>query len=296
MKLSQMAKDIYRLPESHKAKLLDIYLEALNKMWDPKLYLDSMVDIFKIKEIPTHEKLALQKILTVILWGELAAWKVSASLADQITELEPKLAATSQIMDEARHFIAIQKYFELLDLPPEDPNNITTYGIGKVIEAPNLLHKLIGMQLMVEPVAMSIFQALQNSSVDPVLSSLLQFIMRDEKRHIRFGVNYLPIVLKNTSKINLLSAFFWQTRILLLEVDGLKELEPSFIALGIKPEEVFRLAKTKQSQVLEEILQETKLPLWISKEMQKLFQIKMDVTFSGASLLSSFRKQYMTRS
>jgi hypothetical protein len=48
------------------------------------------------------------------MWGELAAWKISAQLADELEPLEAKLAATSQVHDEARHFYVMHDYLDAL--------------------------------------------------------------------------------------------------------------------------------------------------------------------------------------
>ena len=61
----------------------------------------------------------------MLMWGELAAWRISAQLADRLEPLEMKMAATSQAHDEARHFYVMHDYLELAtgglkELPVEE--------------------------------------------------------------------------------------------------------------------------------------------------------------------------------
>ena len=52
----------------------------------------------------------MAKIASVLLWGELAAWSISADLALKLTDTDAKMAASSQVFDEARHFYVLRDY------------------------------------------------------------------------------------------------------------------------------------------------------------------------------------------
>ena len=51
--------------------------------------------------------------------------------------------------------------------------------------------KFIGMQIIIEGLALAIFNTLRQTTKDPVLKNLLTLVIRDEARHVTFGVNYL---------------------------------------------------------------------------------------------------------
>ena len=51
--------------------------------------------------------------------------------------------------------------------------------------------KFIGMQILIEGLALAIFNTVRNTTTDPVLKNLLTLVIRDEARHVTFGVNYL---------------------------------------------------------------------------------------------------------
>ena len=105
----------------------------------------------------------------------------------------------------------------------------------EVMNADSLAKKLLGMQLMVEPVALTIFQEIRRVAPEPVLAELLVYFERDEARHVAFGVYYLPTVVKDMSFAELTSLITWQLRVFMLELHGLKELKSDFLNKYIYP-------------------------------------------------------------
>lgn len=59
--------------------------------------------------------------------------------------------------------------------------------------------KLIGMQIIIEGLALAAFNTAKDVTPDPVLKDLLYLIIRDEARHVTFGVNYLEEYIENLS-------------------------------------------------------------------------------------------------
>jgi hypothetical protein len=60
--------------------------------------------------------------------------------------------------------------------------------------------KLIGMQIIIEGLALAAFNTAKAVTPDPVLRDVLHLIIRDEARHVTFGVNYLEEFLENLSE------------------------------------------------------------------------------------------------
>ena len=56
--------------------------------------------------------------------------------------------------------------------------------------------KFIGMQIIIEGLALAAFQMLKSISKDPLLTQLLHYVIRDEARHVTFGINYLEDFIK----------------------------------------------------------------------------------------------------
>ena len=60
--------------------------------------------------------------------------------------------------------------------------------------------KFIGMQIIIEGLALAAFQSSRDLTTDPVLKDMLGLIIRDEARHVTFGVNYLEEFVSTLSK------------------------------------------------------------------------------------------------
>src|SRR5437660_1166780 len=114
-----LAQEAIRDTESKMERLERIYHVAQRNAWQGHEILKGLVAKHGTPAIPDRKKEAIARIFTIILWGELAAWIVSADLAERIDDVEAKMAATSQAFDEARHFYVMRDYLLGLgiDLP-----------------------------------------------------------------------------------------------------------------------------------------------------------------------------------
>src|SRR6185503_16687918 len=138
-------------------------------------------------------------VFGVIMWGELAAWKISAELADHLVPLEGRMAATSQAHDEARHFYVMYDYLRELGEVPKHMDRASRVVLDLTLETKSLPKKLLGMQLMIETLALTIFQAVRESRLEPVLADLLRYYEKDEARHVGLGLQMLPGMIKKMS-------------------------------------------------------------------------------------------------
>jgi hypothetical protein len=138
-------------------------------------------------------------VLTRLMWGELAAWLVSAELAERLEDPDARMAASSQVFDEARHFYILRDYVALLHVPvpPLDPYFAT--ALRSLLASRDLTLKLFAMQILVEGAAQAIFRFLSTQGVEPVLSEILPYIERDEARHVGLGILHLPNMLAEKS-------------------------------------------------------------------------------------------------
>ena len=244
------------MSKSDKA-LENIYHRAQEKIWDGREVLEDLLEKHGgITDLSTHEKQALQNIFAVILAGENAAWKISLQLAEMLSTVESRMAATSQAHDEARHFYVMRDYLALTDYVARPIPKPVTEALNMVLKTNNLAKKLLGMQLMVEPVALTIFQEVRRVSPEPILSELLGYFERDEARHVALGVHHLPDVTRDLGIIQIISLIKWQLKIFMLELEGLKQLRHDFEVLGLNIEDVFELAENKQLSALREFVSE----------------------------------------
>lgn len=237
--------------------LESIYHKGQEKIWDGRSVLSELIDKHDgIGDLEPDQSQALQNIFAVILEGEHAAWKISLQLADRLENTEARMAATSQAHDEARHFYVMRDYLRMTGYTPRDIPSSVKQALDMVVRTDSLPKKLLGMQLMVEPVALTIFQEIRRVSPEPVLADLLEYFERDEARHVALGVHHLPAVVKDMKHIHVVSLIAWQLRIFMLELQGLKELKPDFEALGLNIEDIFSLAENKQIGALQDFVAE----------------------------------------
>ncbi|MDP1631016.1 MAG: ferritin-like domain-containing protein [Caulobacter sp.] len=129
--------------------------------------------------------------LSQFLHGEQGAMLVASQLVSCAPTYDAKLYASSQTFDEARHVEVFHKYLteRCKIIYPINPN--LKLLLDKVLTDERWDLKFIGMQVLIEGLALAAFQAMSQSSRDPLLRQILQLVMRDEGRHVAFGVNYL---------------------------------------------------------------------------------------------------------
>jgi len=150
-------------------------------------------------QFPEAKKAAFGKIASVLLWGELAAWSISADLALKLEDTPAKMAASSQVFDEARHFYVLRDYMWRAGIDVSRLGGWSRQLLVELLETENLLYKVVGMQLLVESTAVVLFKMIADSNIEPVLTELLYYFERDEARHVGLGVLTLPDVLSGLS-------------------------------------------------------------------------------------------------
>ncbi|MBM4391999.1 MAG: ferritin-like domain-containing protein [Deltaproteobacteria bacterium] len=230
---------------------LDCKLEALyhrgqEKIWAGKPVLDDLRARYGPPRLAPGTTAALQSVLAVILWGELAAWKVSADLALQIDDFGAKMAATSQAHDEARHFTTMRDYLALHGAVPRALGPASRRMFDEVLLADTTAKKLLGMQFMVEPMALTIFMLLRRKRVEPVLTDLLVLYERDEARHVGLGVLHLPAMVRGMGPAAAADFHAWQLRAYFAQFALLREISGDLRALGISPRDALRIGREKQ--------------------------------------------------
>ena len=134
------------------------------------------------------------------LHGEQGALLVASQLASCAPTYNAKLYAASQTFDEARHVEAFNKYLQVR-LKRSWPIGISLKGLlDKILTDPRWDLKFIGMQVVIEGLALAAFQASRETSNDPVYKEMVGLIIRDEARHVTFGINYLTDFIQTLSE------------------------------------------------------------------------------------------------
>lgn len=134
------------------------------------------------------------------LHGEQGALLVASQLVSCAPTYNAKLYAASQAFDEARHVEVFNKYCQTRLKLMYPVNNALKDILDKILTDPRWDLKFIGMQIIIEGLALSAFNTFKTITPDPVLKDLLHLVIRDEARHVTFGVNYLEQFVKTLSQ------------------------------------------------------------------------------------------------
>lgn len=133
-----------------------------------------------------HASIAFQ--LSQFMHGEQGALIVASQLTGAVPWIDAKYYAASQTMDEARHVEVFSRY--LRDkLEWEWPINKNLKKLlDTIILDQRWDFKYLGMQILVEGLAMAAFANLYQLANEPLVKDLVHYVMRDESRHVAFGV------------------------------------------------------------------------------------------------------------
>ena len=129
--------------------------------------------------------------LSQFLHGEQGALLVASQLVSCAPTFNAKLYAASQTFDEARHVEAFNKYIQTRQRMMYPIGNGLKSLLDKILTDPRWDLKFIGMQIIIEGLALAAFNVARQGTNDPVFKDMLYLIIRDEARHVTFGVNYL---------------------------------------------------------------------------------------------------------
>jgi hypothetical protein len=148
------------------------------------------------ESMPDDEKLRfawhnLAWMLAQFMHGEQGALLVASQLTSCAPTYDAKLYAASQTFDEARHVEVFTKYLQdkIGILYPINENLKAL--LDKILSDPRWDLKFIGMQIIIEGLALAAFNTLKITAQDPLLKDIIHLVVRDEARHVTFGVNYL---------------------------------------------------------------------------------------------------------
>jgi hypothetical protein len=122
-----------------------------------------------------------------ILHGEQGALNLSASLCHVLKDQGAQEYAANQTREEARHVTAFAKYIKTRWGRPVECGPILKDLLVEIIHSPEVYKKIIGMQMLVEGLAMGAFATVFQETNDPLAKKLMQLVMTDEAFHHKFG-------------------------------------------------------------------------------------------------------------
>ena len=148
-------------------------------------------------KIPELRQNIASYLLSNFLHGEQGALLATAQIVDCVPGADAKLYAAAQVMDEARHVEAYDRYLrDKIELvyPITKP---LKQLLDAILTDSRWDMKYLGMQIMVEGIALAAFGLIHQSASEPLIREITERIMQDESRHVAFGVLSLKDVYKD---------------------------------------------------------------------------------------------------
>src|SRR5215470_5400576 len=139
-------------------------------------------------EVKKLRREALSWTLSQFMHGEQGALLATAQIVDATPAIEAKFYGATQVMDEARHVEVYARYLRE-KLTRQYPCNVHLKTLlDQILQDSRWDMKYLGMQIMVEGLAMAAFGFMHKMCKEPLLTDLTHYVMRDESRHVAFGV------------------------------------------------------------------------------------------------------------
>ena len=190
--------------------LLKLYDKGKQQQWDAKERIDWSLDLdpenpmelpdelIRIYGSPMWDKMTAKERsnlrrhsqawqISQFLHGKQGALMVAARIVETVPDINAKFYAATQVMDEARH---VEAYSRLLHDKFEIAYPITP-PLASLLE--DVLHdrrwdvNYLGMQVLIEGLALAAFHGLRDMSKNPLSASVNAYVMQDEARHVAFG-------------------------------------------------------------------------------------------------------------
>jgi hypothetical protein len=127
-------------------------------------------------------------VLSQFLHGEQGALFAAAQVTEAVQFFDGKLYGSTQVMDEGRHVEVFHRYLdEKLNKLYQINDNLFTI-IDSLMTDSRWDMKFLGMQIMVEGLALGAFGTIYALTKEPLLKQLLKLVIQDEARHVHYGV------------------------------------------------------------------------------------------------------------
>src|SRR5215470_14101962 len=193
-----------------RADLRALYEKAKGEQWDGRTYLPWATDVDPTDELvpdgtiaiygtPLWNKLGKKEIgelrqhlqswtLSNFMHGEQGALLATAQIVTTVPWTDAKFYAATQVMDEARHVEVYERYLREKIQLTYDINEHLRSLLDQILSDPRWDMKYLGMQILVEGLALAAFKFMHQTTRELLIKELTHMVMRDEARHVAFGV------------------------------------------------------------------------------------------------------------
>jgi hypothetical protein len=126
--------------------------------------------------------------LSQFMHGEQGALICTAKIVETVPWIDAKYYASTQVMDEARHVEVFAKYLDEKLSGHYPINAHLKMLLDDIVDDSRWDMTYLGMQIMVEGLALAAFGFMHQLTEEQLLKQLLRYVMSDEARHVAFGV------------------------------------------------------------------------------------------------------------
>jgi len=127
-------------------------------------------------------------MLSQFLHGEQGALFAAAQVTEAVQFFDGKLYGSTQVMDEGRHVEVFHRYLDQKLEKLYQINDNLFVIIDALMSDGRWDMKFLGMQIMVEGLALGAFGMMYRQTREPLLRELLKRVIQDEARHVHYGV------------------------------------------------------------------------------------------------------------
>ena len=162
--------------------------EILGNGIDPSWYAGTKLEKWGDKEWLEFGIQGRKWMLSQFLHGEQGALICTAKITETVPWYDAKLYASTQVVDEARHVEVFARYLDEKLGGGYQVNSHLGMLLDDIVNDSRWDLTYLGMQIMVEGLALAAFGFLHQLTTEPLLKHLLRYVMSDEARHVAFGV------------------------------------------------------------------------------------------------------------
>jgi hypothetical protein len=185
-------------------------------------------------------------MLSQFMHGEQGALLCTAKIVETVPWIDAKYYAATQVMDEARHVEVFARYLDTKLSGHYPLNAHLGMLLDDIIADSRWDMTYLGMQIMVEGLALAAFGYMHLLTPEPLLKQLLRYVMSDEARHVAFGVLSLKeyydgltdAELKERQEFAFEAALRMRDRLLAVEVWERMDIDAKFIISRLRGDQL----------------------------------------------------------
>jgi len=172
---------------------LEINKEGVGDILDPTGERFPKYDFVKALSDEKREQFAARRsawTLSQFLHGEQGALLCCGQLIEAVPDIDGKLYAATQVVDEARHVEVFHRYITRLDQVYSIEPSLHKV-LNAILQADLWQMKCVGMQVITESLAMGTFKSMKENTQDDLLRNVVELTAQDEARHVSYGLIYM---------------------------------------------------------------------------------------------------------